>query len=576
MKLSRSFLSIFLVVVCIIFLSTSVQAQLRNESDITNPDPQEMIIPNDSLENQLDITTDAVTITNTTNLNPQEINIPNNSSENQLNINTPDVTITDITNPDPQEINVPNNSSANQLNITNLNKGSSLAGISINRQAFANNLEAATPNEAVAQIEELQALEYGVYLDTNFFGEINSSEDIADNLSNLAKLTGKNAAVLYVTSLEDKLSLIMIPPIPKEKILVKNTKNPLILSKDNLVKAGQIVVKYVEEANNVNIQKFAKEFRSTVTNPQEKFYINSAKKLYEWIIKPIELELKANKIDTIIFAMDKELRSIPIAALYDGNQFLIEKYSVGIIPSFSLTDTRYVRIVNSDILAMGISQSTQEQDPLPSVPLEINAVSKQIWSSQAQPLLNEELTTEKIASLSDKNHFGIIHLATHGDFQPGKITNSYIQLWNKKLNLDELRNLSQKLKWNQDPKVEMLVLSACRTALGNPEAELGFSGLAVQAGVKSVLGSLWYVSDQGSLVLMTKFYDQLKLTSLRSESLRQAQLGMLKKEVRITDKYLYLSPEKRIALPPELANLDNINLSHPYYWSAFTMIGNWN
>jgi CHAT domain-containing protein len=79
-----------------------------------------------------------------------------------------------------------------------------------------------------------------------------------------------------------------------------------------------------------------------------------------------------------------------------------------------------------------------------------------------------------------------------------------------------------------------------------------------------------------SLALITKFYDQLKLTSLRSESLRQAQLGMLKGEVRIADKYLYLSPEKRIALPPELANLDNMNLSHPYYWSALTMIGNWN
>ena len=122
----------------------------------------------------------------------------------------------------------------------------------------------------------------------------------------------------------------------------------------------------------------------------------------------------------------------------------------------------------------------------------------------------------------------------------------------------------------------MLVLSACRTALGNQQAELGFSGLAVQAGVKSVLGSLWYVSDQGSLALITKFYEQLKLTSLRSESLRQAQIGMLKGEVRITDKYLYLSPENRIALSPELANLDSINLSHPYYWSAFTMIGNWN
>lgn len=96
--------------------------------------------------------------------------------------------------------------------------------------------------------------------------------------------------------------------------------------------------------------------------------------------------------------------------------------------------------------------------------------------------------------------------------------------------------------------------------MGSDEAELGFSGLAVQAGVKSVLGSLWYVSDQGTLALMTKFYDQLNTSSLRSESLRQAQLAMLK-----GDKELYLSPEKSIPLSPELVNSGKINLTHPYY-----------
>ena len=539
MKLSRSFVAIFFVVICMIFLSKSVQAQLGNQSDITNPDPQEVMILTNSSANP----------PNTTNTDAQTITTPNNSLEKPSDTN-------------------------------NLNSTSSLAGISINREVFDNNLAAATPDEAVAQVEELQALQYGVQLNTNLFGEISSSEDIADNLSKLAKLTQKNAAIIYVTSLKDQLSLIMIPPIAKAENMEKNTKNlltnSLISSDNNLVKSGQIVRKYVKEANNLNLRKSAKEFRSQVTDFQNKSYIKSAKKLYEWIINPLSMDLKANKIDTLIFSMDNELRSIPIAALYDGKQFLIEKYSVGVIPSFNLTDTRYVPIVNADILAMGISQSTEDQDPLPSVPLEINTVSKQIWQSQNQTLLNEELTTEKIASLSTQKHFGIIHLATHGDFQAGQISNSYIQLWDQKLNLDQLKELSQRLKWNKDPKVEMLVLSACRTALGNQQAELGFSGLAVQAGVKSVLGSLWYVSDQGSLALITKFYEQLKLTSLRSESLRQAQIGMLKGEVRITDKYLYLSPENRIALSPELANLDSINLSHPYYWSAFTMIGNWN
>jgi CHAT domain-containing protein len=117
---------------------------------------------------------------------------------------------------------------------------------------------------------------------------------------------------------------------------------------------------------------------------------------------------------------------------------------------------------------------------------------------------------------------------------------------------------------SEEPKVEMLVLSAFKTAVGSDEAELVFSGLAVQAGVKTVLGSLWYVSDQGSLALMTKFYDQLNNTYLRSHSIKQAQLAMLKGK-GIAVHLLYLSPEKNIPLNQEMTNLGKIELSHPYY-----------
>lgn len=528
MKFKRSFLSIFLSVLLTVVFFQSVQAQSGNQSDITVPDPQEIVNPD-------------------------------NPSGNQ----------SDITNPDPQEISDPNV----PINDT----------IIVNREVFERNLPEVTPQEAIAQLEELHALEYASYFGINLFGDISTTSDIADNLSKLSRLTGKNTAVLYVTSLQDKLSLILIPPKPEEKDLLNETKNlkdnSLILSQDNLetsLKGGEIVRLFVEDANNSTLEKVAKEFRSQVTNSREKTYFESAEKLYSWIIKPIEPALQINKIDTVVFSLDRGLRTLPLAALYDGNQFLIEKYSVGIIPSFSLTDTRYLPIVKSDILGLGISQSTEGQDPLPSVPVELEVVSKEIWKGQSQTLLNEESTLENLESFSRQKHFGILHLATHGDFQPGKIDESYIQFWNRKINIEQLKNLSKELKWGKDPKVEMLVLSACRTAVGSDEAELGFSGLAVYAGVKSVLGSLWYVSDQGTLALMTKFYEQLHSTSLRSESVRQAQLAMLKEEVRITDKELYLSANKAIALPPELINSGKINLSHPYYWSGFTMIGNWN
>jgi len=175
---------------------------------------------------------------------------------------------------------------------------------------------------------------------------------------------------------------------------------------------------------------------------------------------------------------------------------------------------------------------------------------------------------ETICSQNCKNwYYGIVHLATHGEFKAGKPSNSYIQFWQDQLSLDKLRQLGL-----NEPPTELLVLSACRSALGDTEAELGFAGLAVQAGVKSALGSLWYVSDAGTLALMTSFYEYLKRAPIKAEALRKAQLAMLKGEVKLQGGQL-ITPDGNIPLPPELVRLGDKNLTHPYYWSAFTMIG---
>ncbi|HEY9649096.1 MAG TPA: CHAT domain-containing protein, partial [Coleofasciculaceae cyanobacterium] len=191
--------------------------------------------------------------------------------------------------------------------------------------------------------------------------------------------------------------------------------------------------------------------------------------------------------------------------------------------------------------------------------------TNQLWTGES--FLNDTFTLENLRSARAKEPFGIILLATHAAFQSGAISNSYIQLWDGKLRLDQLRQLG----WN-DPPVELLVLSACQTALGNEDAELGFTGLAVQAGVKSALGSLWTVSDGGTLALMTEFYQQLKQSPIKVEALRQAQLEMLRGEVRLENGQL-VTPSQSFPLPPELAELGNTQLTHPYYWSAFTLVG---
>ncbi|WRH69057.1 MAG: CHAT domain-containing protein [Planktothrix sp. GU0601_MAG3] len=306
-------------------------------------------------------------------------------------------------------------------------------------------------------------------------------------------------------------------------------------------------------------------------NLEDTRYKENGKQLYEWLIEPLESQLEAEGINTLVFSMDTGLRTLPLAALYDGKQFLLERYSLGLIPSLSLTDTRYVNIKNSKILAMGASTfPNSNQLPLPAVPMELDLIiNRNTW--QGKSFLNENFTVDNLTSQRSQHQFSIVHLATHGEFQTGGSDQSYIQFWDQKLRLNQLRNL----KLNQPP-VELLVLSACTTAVGDEKAELGFAGLAVQAGVKSALASLWYVSDAGTLGLMNTFYQALSTSPIKAEALRQAQLGMLQGKVRLEQGYLINETginTTKIPLPPEIAARGNVNLSHPFYWAGFTLIG---
>jgi CHAT domain-containing protein len=254
-----------------------------------------------------------------------------------------------------------------------------------------------------------------------------------------------------------------------------------------------------------------------------------------------------------------------LAALHDGKHFIVEDYSVGLMPSLSLTDTRYFDVRNSSVLAMGMDKFV-DKNPLPAVPMELSLVTGELWSGKSY--LNDTFTFANLSTARDKVPYGIIHLATHAQYLPGEPEHSYIQLWDGQLRLEQLRQIGL-----HKPPVELLVLSACRTALGDQENELGFAGLAAQAGAKSVLGSLWYVSDEGTLALITEFYEQLKQTPLKAEALRRAQLAMLKGEVGLQGGKLVTS-RGSFELPPQLARREDVNLRHPYYWSALTLIGN--
>jgi CHAT domain-containing protein len=381
-----------------------------------------------------------------------------------------------------------------------------------------------------------------------------------DILHKVEEATGVKPALIYVTFVPQVVAA------DQDRTVSSPTQN----SQDQLelmlvTSEGSPIRKRVARTTRKEVLKVANEFRAEVTNVRSRRgYVAPAQRVYKWLVAPLEADLKARGIQNLVFLMDTGLRSIPIAALYDGRQFLVEKYSIGLMPSLSLTDTRYQNIKNLQVLAMGADKFAEHKS-LPAVPIELSTITPTLW--QGKSFLNEAFTLENLKAQRQQQPFGIIHLATHASFQPGAPNNSYIQLWDSKLGLNQLSELG----WNKPP-VELLVLSACRTALGNEDAELGFAGLAVQAGVKSALGSLWYVSDEGTLGLMTDLYQQLKQTPIKAEALRQAQLAMLKGQVYIKGSQL-VSGSKSLPLPAELAQLEDTKFEHPYFWAGFTLIG---
>ncbi len=333
---------------------------------------------------------------------------------------------------------------------------------------------------------------------------------------------------------------------------------------------GEVISKFILEAPRKKVLNQASIFHNDVQEPSHNYYEKPAEQFYQWLIAPLKEALSKQQINNLVFVMDEGLRSLPLATLRNpetGKHIIEENYSIGLTPSMSLTDTRRIDISQAPVLGMGAEEFPGTKlDRLPAVPVELRTIT-QSQRAESTPYLNEDFTVDNLKSQRGEQQFGIIHLATHADFKSGTSKNSYVQFYDKRITLDKI----PELKLNES----LLVLSACRTALGDKEAELGFAGLARQAGVKSVLASLWKVNDVGTLGLMTQFYQQLQSEAapIRAEALKQAQLAMLSGQVKIEDDRLKVPGWKDgLLLPPEIA--DSKDLSHPSYWSGFTVVGN--
>ena len=431
----------------------------------------------------------------------------------------------------------------------------------------------------VAQVEESATDEFEAYLDLPDELPRLTPEAATDVLDQIGAETGIKPALVYASFVPTRVAATP-PKMAQAKSLTQRLdqqaqvlKEPLANADDQLellvvTAKGQPIRRLVAGTNRGQVLKTIRQFLTEITDPRKvrtTSYLPQAQQLYRWLVAPIEADLKARNIGNLAYISDTGLRFIPLAALHDGKQFLVEKFSIGLMPSLSLTDTRYATLKNAAVLAMGASEFA-DLPPLPAVPTELSVITRNI--GKGMPFLNQAFTLENLKEQRQQKPFQIIHLATHSEFQSGGLSNSFIQLWDTRLRLDQLRQLG----WS-NPPVELLVLSACRTALGSDDAELGFAGFAVQAGVKSALASLWTVSDQGTLAMMTEFYRQLQSAPIKAEALRRTQIAMLKGQVTIEGGQLRGSRGSELVLPATLAVGGKLPLSHPYYWAAFTLIG---
>ncbi|MFK8183863.1 MAG: CHAT domain-containing protein [Phormidesmis sp.] len=445
-----------------------------------------------------------------------------------------------------------------------------------------NVLDAAEAGEELSRIEQNSRNDFSSYFGRSLGSKEPTPAEVRQLLIEVQERTGNRSAIVYIQT-----PLVS----PNEDNSLKESEGNHKSDRHNSDRAKQTQPNSVEKQasedsleillftadqspikisiSSVDTEQLAQtvqQFRSTLAlsaRRNNNSYLEPSQQLYTTLITPIEEALAEKDIDTLVFSMSAGLRTLPVAALHDGEQFLVEKYSLSVVPSLSLIDTRQSSLGEAQVLAMGVSEF-DTLAPLPAVPVEVDIIN-QLWPGAA--LLNERSTRNNLIEQRQQSLYKVIHLATHADFKPGKIENSYIQLWDEQIRLSELHQLG----WEY-PAVDLLVLSACSTAVGSPEAEMGFAGLAIASGVRSAMASLWPVSDVGTLGLMSEFYGQLKTRSVKVEALRSAQLAMLQGTIQSQDGEL-LTSHASFPLPTDSERFSNVDLSHPYYWAGFTMIG---
>ena len=270
-----------------------------------------------------------------------------------------------------------------------------------------------------------------------------------------------------------------------------------------------------------------------------------SQQVYSWLIQPAEPLFAQSSIKTLIFVLDGSLRNLPMAALYDGKSYLVEKYSLALTPGLQLLGPiKPLAFQGTEVLLGGITEARQGFAALPGVQEELTKIAGE---APSETLLNQTFTLTNLQKQVNSTKIPVVHLATHGQFS-SNLQETFILTWDNRLNPQDFKALfGDRLQDEKNP-IELLVLSACQTAEGDKRAALGVAGMAVRSGARSTLATLWAVQDQSTADFMIAFYQNLaKPDTTKAESIRAAQLTLLQ----------------------------NPAYQHPFYWAPFVLIGNW-
>lgn len=355
-----------------------------------------------------------------------------------------------------------------------------------------------------------------------------------DDFFQEACLQGKKVALDQMVDQDNSQAAILYPIIlPDElQVIVKIPKQPLR--------------SYKTEISQAEVEKLLVELRRNLVNPTAtKIVQTQSQEVYNWLLKPIESQLQTSGVDTLVFVLDGALRNLPMAALYDGKQYLVEKYAIALSVGLQLLNPKPLVQQQLRALTAGLTQPPPRfanYGPLLGIKSEFDGITKAGVSTTR--LLDGDFKKKNLESEIAAASFNIVHLATHGQFS-SRLEDTFILDFDGQINVKDFDTL---FRSQGKTVVELLVLSACQTAAGDNRAALGLAGAAVRAGARSTIASLWQIDDESTAMFVSAFYRELKRGKItKAQAVHRAQLQLLK----------------------------HPNYHAPSFWSAYVLIGNW-